>query len=84
MSVERQAELHTKNNEFIKQYFEILEETNKCPKLHFMGYHLADRANRFSSVGLFAYDGTESIHAIINRMLKRLQAAKVKKSTSAC
>ena len=31
MSVERQVELHTKSAEFIKQYFELLEETNKCP-----------------------------------------------------
>ena len=79
MSVERQVELHTKSAEFIKQYFELLEETNKCPKRHFIEYLLADWADRFSSVGLFAEDATESIHAMINRMLKRLQAVKGKK-----
>jgi hypothetical protein len=76
MSVERVQELKTTCAEFIKQYFELLEETNKCPKLHFIEYHVAEWAERFTSLGLFAEDASESIHALINRMLLRLQAAK--------
>jgi hypothetical protein len=57
---------------FIKQYFELLEVTNKCPKLHFIVYHVAEWAERFTSLGFFAEDTSESIHALIDRMLLRL------------
>ena len=71
MSVERVQELKTTCAEFIKQYFELIEETNNCLKLNFIEYHVAEWAERFSSLGLFAEGASDSIHAFINRMLLR-------------
>ena len=81
MSVERVQELKITCTEFIKQYFELIEETNNCLKLNFIEYHVAELAERFSSLGLsasFAEGASESIHALNNIMILRLQAAKSK------
>ena len=67
MSKQRVAELEKTGPAFVALFRSTFPDQHISLKLHVIETHLVEWAKRYSSIGLFAEDAGESLHALIMR-----------------